>query len=193
MTPADPFTQGVLAKLAEHGILGIAVIFLIYVVTKQYDTITKLNTKIQEDSEANGKIKLELQKEYTKSLVEIYKESSAKLAEVQRELNAKIAELQRDRVDDSNSYAEKSLEMSEVVHESVDKMAKIMDRAFPMGGPIYYEQSHAPAPPSTHQPQPAPPQPVPQQPVLPAFRPPPAALPPVVYPPQATPPHRPSK
>jgi hypothetical protein len=165
---------------------------LIYVVTKQYDTITKLNTKIQEDSEANGEIKLELQREYTKSLVDLYKEASLKLADVQRELNAKIAELQKDRVDDSNNYAEKSLEMSKVVHESVDKMAKIMDRAFPMGGPIYYEPPHAQNPPSVHQPppQPAPPQPAPQQTVLPAFRPPPAALPPVVYPPQVPPPHR---
>ncbi len=141
----DPFMQGILGKLAEHGILGLAVIFLIYVVIKQYETNAKLNAQIHADSEAKSLFALELQKSFTDKIVEMHKEATTKsveerrlrdleVAELRRYYEQKLSEAQRQLQDASETFGEKAMECQETMRNHTDRMAATIDRLFPYAG-----------------------------------------------------------
>jgi cobyrinic acid a,c-diamide synthase len=134
----DPATASLLSKFAEHGVLGLVAAVMGYVIWRLDIRISGMIAERQA-REVEYQTRLSaLNTEHQTRVAQLINERQAREIEYQTKLSMQtaqhqemLAELSDGRLNDAKAFGERAIDLSDRIHDSVDKVAALVDRIVP--------------------------------------------------------------
>lgn len=141
----DPVTIDLAAKLVQYGpagLLAVALIVAVKVVSHLYAKTTELHESIRAMQDTHRREVTEMQNAQRTEILRLQSEHQQTVRDLQHNhqqqmatLHVSMNELHEARLNDAQAYSDKADELHGRVHASVDQMASVVERLVPLPPP----------------------------------------------------------